>query len=78
MSMVTVGDCYDNAPIESFWGQMHTELLNTRKWSTVEQLSFAIADYIENLHTTRRRHSALDMLTPTGFETLNTPQLQHA
>jgi transposase InsO family protein len=57
---------------------MQTELFNTRTWSTVEQLSVAIADYIENFHNTRRRHSALDMLTPTEFETLNTPQLHHA
>jgi len=78
LSMGTVGDCYDNALIESFWGRMQTELFNTRTWSTVEQLSVAIADYIENFHNTRRRHSALDMLTPTEFETLNTPQLHHA
>jgi len=78
LSMGTVGDCYDNALIESFWGRMQTELFNTRTWSTVEQLSVAIADYIENFHNTRRRHSALDMLTPTEFETLNTPQRHHA
>jgi transposase InsO family protein len=64
--------------MESFWGRMQTELFNTRKWRTVEQLSVAIADYIENFHNTRRRHSALDMLTPTEFETMNTPQLHHA
>lgn len=78
LSKGTVGDCYDNALIESFWGRIQTELFNTRKWSTVEQLSVAIADYIENIHNTRRRHSALDMLTPTEFEILNTPQLHHA
>ena len=76
--MGTVGDCYDNALIESFWGRMPTELFNTRKWITVEHLSIAIADYIENFHNTRRRHPALAMLTPTEFETLSTPQLHHA
>jgi putative transposase len=30
-SMGTVGDCYDNAPMESFWGSMHIELLNRQK-----------------------------------------------
>ena len=78
MSAITVGDCYDNALIESFWGRMQTEVFKTRKWRTVKQLSVAIADYIDNFHNTRRRHSALDMLTPTEFETLNTPQLHHA
>lgn len=78
LSMGTVGDCYDNALIESFWGRMQTELLNTQKWITVEQLSVAIADYIENFHNTARRHSALNMLTPTEFETIHTPQYHHA
>lgn len=64
--------------VESFWGRMQTELLNTQEWITVEQLSVAIADYIEYFHNTRRRHSALDMLTPTEFETIHTPQFHHA
>ena len=76
--MGTVGDCYVSTLIESFWGRTQTEPFNTRTSSTVEQLSVAIADYIENFHNTRRRHSALDMLTPTEFETLNTPRLHHA
>ena len=29
--MGTVGDCYDNAPMESFWGSMQIELLNRQK-----------------------------------------------
>jgi hypothetical protein len=28
----TVGDCYDNAAMESFWGRLQVELLNNRKW----------------------------------------------
>lgn len=31
-SMGLIGDCYDNAVIESFWGRMQTELLNRKKW----------------------------------------------
>jgi len=78
LRMGAVGDCHDNALNESFWGRMQTEVLYTRTWSTVEQLSVAIAEYIENFHDTRRRHSVLDMRAPTEFETLNTPQLHHA
>lgn len=48
ISMRPVGDCYDNTLIESFWGRTQTESLNTQKWSIMEQLSVAIADYIEN------------------------------
>jgi putative transposase len=44
------GDCYDNALIESFRGGMQTELFNTKTWTTVEEHSTAIADYIENFH----------------------------
>ena len=69
-SMGTVGDCYDNTMIETFRGRMQNELFNTKTRTTVEGLS--IADYIENFHNTRPRHSALDMLTPITSETLNT------
>ena len=76
LSLGTVGDCYDNAMIEAFWGRMQTELLNRKKWTTIVELSVAVADYIENFHNTTRRHSALDMLTPTEYETINTTLLQ--
>jgi putative transposase len=48
---------------------MQTELLNRKKWTTIVELSVAVADYIENFHNTTRRHSALDMFTPTEYET---------
>ena len=76
LSLGTVGDCYDNAMIEAFWGRMQTELLNRKKWTTIVELSVAVADYIENFHNTTRRHSALDMFTPTEYETINTTLLQ--
>ena len=76
LSLGTVGDCFDNAMIEAFWGRMQTELLNRKKWTTIVELSVATADYIENFHNTTRRHSALDMLTPTEYETVNTTLLQ--
>jgi transposase InsO family protein len=31
----SIGDCYDNAMIESFWGRKQTELLNRKHWKTV-------------------------------------------
>ena len=33
-SMGSVGDCYDNAMMESFWGTMQMELLDSRTWET--------------------------------------------
>ncbi len=73
-SMGTVGDCYDNAPMESFWGSMQIELLNRQRWRTVVELADAMADYIENFYNTERRHSALNYLTPSEFEALHSVQ----
>ena len=68
--MGTIGDCYDNAPMESFWGSMQIELLNRQRWITKVQLSLAIADYIENFYNPKRRHSSLSYLTPNEYENL--------
>ncbi len=70
-SMGTVGDCYDNAPMESFWGSMQIELLNRHRWRTNLELAIAIADYIEHFYNPARRHSALGYLTPNEFEDLH-------
>jgi putative transposase len=69
-SFGTVGDCYDNAAMESFWGRLQVELLNTRKWPTTLELAAAIADYIDNFYNVERRHSYLGNISPTEFETL--------
>ena len=75
-SMGTVGDCYDNAPMESFWGSMQIELLNRQRWRTNLELAIAMADYIEHFYNPARRHSALGYLTPNEFEALHSPQPQ--
>ena len=54
--------------VESFWGRMQVELFNRKRWKTRIELAGAIHDYIELFHNTRRRHSALGMLTPTEYE----------
>ena len=75
-SMGTVGDCFDNAPMESFWGSMQIELLNRKKWMTYVELSTAMADYIVNFYNRRRRHSSLDYYTPDEFEALASTNTQ--
>jgi transposase InsO family protein len=77
-SMGTLGDCYDNAPMESFWGSMQIELFNRQRWRTTLQLSVGIADYIENFYNVARRHSALNYLTPIEFEDLHSTHIQQA
>lgn len=67
-SMGSIGDCYDNAVIESFWGRMQTELLNRKRWKTRIELANAIFEYLEIFHNRQRRHSALAMRTPIEYE----------
>ncbi|HEV2360987.1 MAG TPA: IS3 family transposase [Acidimicrobiales bacterium] len=73
-SMGTAGDCYDNAPMESFWGSMQIELLDRQRWRTNLELAVAIADYIDHFYNPCRRHSSLDYLTPNEYEDLHSPQ----
>jgi len=68
-SMGSIGDCYDNAVIESFWSRMQVELLDRRHWRTRVELANAIFEYLDIFHNRQRRHSALGMLTPVEFET---------
>ena len=57
-SMGSIGDCYDNAMMESFWGRMQSELLNRQRWRTRLELANAIFEYLEIFHRRQRRHSA--------------------
>ncbi len=68
-SMGSVGSCFDNAMIESFWSRMQVELLDQQTWRTRVELANAIFEYLEIFHNRQRRHSRLGMLTPVEFET---------
>jgi hypothetical protein len=71
--MGSVGDCYDNAVIESFWGRMQTELLNRQRWNTRIELANAIFEYLEVFHNRHRRHSAIGWHTPIEYENSTEP-----
>jgi putative transposase len=71
-SMGTIGDCYDNAMMESFWGTMQLELLDTKAWQTRDELANAIFEWIECWYNPKRRHSSIGMHSPVTFETLHT------
>lgn len=77
-SMGLIGDCFDNAVIESFWGRMQVELLDRQRWSTRVELANAIFEYLEIFHNRKRRHSALGMRTPVEFEMMNPYPIQVA
>jgi putative transposase len=72
-SMGSIGDCYDNGMMESFWARMQVELLNRRRWRTRLELANAIFEYLEIFHNRQRRHSALGMLTPIEYEIRHQP-----
>jgi transposase InsO family protein len=69
--MGSIGDCYDNAVIESLWGRVQVELLNRRRWRTRLELATALFEYLEIFHNRRRRHSTLGMRTPIEYERLH-------
>jgi putative transposase len=71
--MGSVGDCFDNAVIESFWSRMQVEFLDRQRWRTRVELANAIFEYLEIFYNRQRRHSALGMLCPVEFETGHPP-----
>ena len=72
-SMGSVGDCYDNAMMESFWGTLQLEVLDRQSWNTRAELANAIFEWIECWYNPARRHSSIGMLSPVDFEQLHTP-----
>ncbi len=66
--MGSIGNCVDNAMRESFWARVQVEQLNRRRRRTRLELSTALFEYLEIFHNRRRRHSALEMLTPVEYE----------
>jgi putative transposase len=67
-SMGSVGDCFDNAMVESFFASLECELLDRQSFRTRADARLALFDYIERFYNRRRRHSSLDYLSPAEFE----------
>jgi len=74
VSMSGPGNCYDNAPIESLFGTLKTELVHHRAYRTREEAKSDIFFYIEGFYNRRRRHSALGYLSPVDFELVHQEQ----
>jgi putative transposase len=70
-SMGSVGDAYDNALIESFFGTLQLELLDRRRWNTRAELARAIFEWIEAWYNPTRRHTSIGSLAPVEFERVN-------
>jgi len=66
--MGSVGDAYDNAMCESFFATLECELLDRHRFRTQADARIAIFEFIEGWYNPRRRHSALDYLSPMVYE----------
>jgi transposase InsO family protein len=76
-SMSRRGNCYDNAPMESFWGSLKNELVHHCRYATRAEAKASIQEYIEIFYNRQRRHSRLGYLSPADF-VLNYNQLKKA
>lgn len=66
-SMSRRGNCYDNAPMESFWGTLKNELIHHRRYATRAEAKASIQEYIEISYNRQRRHSRIGFVPPALF-----------
>jgi transposase InsO family protein len=67
-SMSRRGNCWDNAPVESFLSTLKAELLPDRPWPDHAAAHAALRHYIEEFYNRRRLHSALGYHSPVAYE----------
>jgi putative transposase len=68
VSMSRVGDCYDNAAMESFFSTLKGECVEHCTFETRAQARQTIFEYIECFYNRVRRHSTLKYLSPVAYE----------
>jgi putative transposase len=66
-SMSGKGNCFDNAPMESFWGTLKQELVHHRHYTTRQQAVRDITEYIEIFYNRQRRQERLGFLSPAAY-----------
>jgi transposase InsO family protein len=67
-SMSRRGNCWDNAPVESFFATLKKELVHRENYCTREEAKASLFHYIEVFYNRQRRHSALGYLCPDEYE----------
>jgi transposase InsO family protein len=67
-SMSRKGDCWDNAPVESFFGTLKLERIHWRSYQSREEARADIVEYITMFYNSRRLHSYLGYQSPDQFE----------
>ncbi len=68
LSMSRKGNCWDNAPMESFFSRLKVELIYAKNYQTIYEARTGIFEYIEIFYNRKRRHSANDNLSPVEYE----------
>lgn len=72
-SMSRKGDCWDNAPMESFFHTLKTELVMHCDYQTRDQARASLFDYLEVFYNRQRRHSTINYEAPLAFESKTNP-----
>jgi putative transposase len=67
-SMSRRADCWDNAPMESFFASLKKELIHDADFATRAEARAAIFEYIEVFYNGQRRHSSLGYVSPAEYE----------
>jgi transposase InsO family protein len=70
-SMSRRADCWDNAPMESFFASLKKELVHDADFATRAEARAAIVEYIEVFYNNHRRHSSLGYVSPAEYERKN-------
>ena len=66
-SMSRKGNCYDNAPMESFWGTLKQELVHHRRYRSRREAMQDITEYIEIFYNRQRLQARLGFLSPAAY-----------
>ena len=67
-SMSGVGQCWDNAPVESFFGRLKCEIESAQMFATRDQARATIFEYLEVFYNRVRLHSSLGFVPPVEYE----------
>ena len=67
-SMSGTGNCFDNAPMESFWGTLKQELVHHRHYRSRQEAIGDITEYIEIFYNRQRQQARLGFLSPAAYE----------
>ena len=67
-SMSRKGNCWDNAPSESFFGKLKTGWVHRQSYKTREEAVHSIYFFIEMYYNSKRRHATLGYVSPNDFE----------